>query len=157
VLTSLLVRRVTIPVSGPHLIAAAMLVVGLGQLLALGVGAGSSPWRLMPAMLVSGLATGVLNAVLGREAVANVPVDRAAMGSGSNNTARYLGAAVGITVFSVVLGHAGSGVGPAKLVDGWSSAVLVASAVSLLGAVAIGLVGWAGDRAGHADVLKTGI
>jgi hypothetical protein len=60
------------------------------------------------------------------------------MGSGSNNTARYLGAACGITVFSVLLSHAGSGVGAAKLVDGWSVAVLVASLVSLLGATLIG-------------------
>ncbi len=76
----------------------------------------------------------MLNAVLGREAVASVPGDRAAMGSGSNNTARYLGAACGITVFSVVLSHAGSGVGAAKLVDGWSSAVLVSSALTFVGA-----------------------
>jgi hypothetical protein len=43
-------------------------------------------------------------------------------------------------VFSVLLGHAGSGVGSAKLVDGWSVAVLVASLVSLLGAVVVGAV-----------------
>jgi hypothetical protein len=86
-------------------------------------------------MVVAGVATGVLNAVLGREAVASVPADRAAMGSGSNNTARYLGAACGITVFSVLLSHAGTGVGPAKLVDGWSAAVLAASLVSLAGSV----------------------
>ena len=73
VLTSLLVRRVRIPLSGPHLISVALVVVGVGQLLALGVGTGSSPWRLLPSMVVAGLATGVLNAVLGREAVANVP------------------------------------------------------------------------------------
>ena len=73
VVTSLLVRRVRIRLSGPTLIATAMAVVGAGQLLALGLGAGSSPWRLLPSMVVSGLATGVLNAVLGREAVAYVP------------------------------------------------------------------------------------
>jgi MFS family permease len=134
VATSLLVRRVRIPLSGPHLIAAALVVVGVGQLLALGVGVDSSPWRLLPSMVVAGLATGVLNAVLGREAVANVPVDRAAMGSGSNNTARYLGAACGITLFSVVLGHAGHGSGASALTDGWSKAVLMSSAVSIVGA-----------------------
>ena len=141
VLSSLLVRRVVIPLSGPDLIAAAMLVVGLGQLLALGIGSDSSAWLLMPSLVVSGLATGVLNAVLGREAVANVPPDRAAMGSGSNNTARYLGAACGITVFSVVLSHSGTGAGAAKLVDGWSTAVLVASAASVLGALGIAVIG----------------
>jgi hypothetical protein len=71
--------------------------------------------------------------------VASVPRDLAAMGSGSNNTARYLGAACGITVFSVLLSHAGTGVGPAALVDGWSVAVLVASLVSLVGAALIGV------------------
>ena len=141
VLASLLLRRFKVPLSGPNLIAVALLVVGIGQLLALGIDTGSSPWRLLPSLLVAGLATGVLNAVLGREAVANVPADRAAMGSGSNNTARYLGAACGITVFSVVLSHAGSGVGPAKLVDGWSSAVLLASVVSIAGALVIATIG----------------
>ncbi len=71
----------------------------------------------------------MLNAVLGREAVANVPADRAAMGSGSNNTARYLGAACGITVFSVrAEPRRERAPGAAELVDGWSAAVLVASA-----------------------------
>ena len=112
------------PLPGPRLIALALLVLAAGQLAGLGVGAGSTPWRLVPAMFVAGLATGVLNAVLGREAVVSVPPDRAAMGSGSNNTARYLGAACGITVFSVLLTHVG-----------WDTAVLVAVAVTLAGAL----------------------
>ena len=136
-LTSLLVRRVRIPLSGPDTLAVALVVVGVGQLLGLGLGVGSSPWRLLPSMVVAGLATGVLNAVLGREAVAGVPPDRAAMGSGTNNTARYLGAACGITLFSVLLGHAGSGTGAAALVDGWSTAVWVSVAMSWGGAAAV--------------------
>ena len=43
VLASLLLRRFKVPLSGPNLIAVAMLVVGIGQLLALGIGTGSSP------------------------------------------------------------------------------------------------------------------
>ena len=131
---SLLLRRVAIPWSGTHQIAAALLVLGLGQLLALGIGTASSPWRLLPALMVAGVATGVLNAVMGREAVASVPPDRAAMGSGSNNTARYLGAACGITVFSVLLSHSGEGTGAAGLVDGWSVALLWSSLASVAGA-----------------------
>lgn len=142
-LTALLVRRVRIPLSGPDTLAVALVVVGIGQLLGLGLVVGSSPWRLLPSMVVAGLATGVLNAVLGREAVAGVPPDRAAMGSGTNNTARYLGAACGITLFSVLLGHAGSGTGAAALVDGWSTAVWVSVAMSWVGAVAVA----AGSRA----------
>ena len=58
-------------------------------------------------MVIAGVATGLLNALLGREAVASVGADRAAMGSGANNTARYLGAAVGITLFVVIATHVG--------------------------------------------------
>ncbi len=140
VATSLLLRRVRIPLDGPRTIAAALVVVGVGQLLGVGLGAGSSAWRLLPSMVVAGLASGVLNAVLGREAVAHVPPDRAAMGSGTNNTARYLGAACGITVFSVLVQHAGGGAGPAALVDGWTVAVLVSTGLSWLGAAVV-LVG----------------
>ncbi|MET0998253.1 MAG: MFS transporter, partial [Marmoricola sp.] len=141
VLASLLLRRFSIPLSGPRLIAVAMLVVGLGMLLSLGVGPDSSPWRLLPSLMVAGVATGVLNAVLGRESVASVPPDRAAMASGSNNTARYLGAACGITVFSVLLTHSGGGSGPDELGLGWTTAVLVASALSIVGSGVIAGIG----------------
>ena len=65
VVASLFVRRLRIRVSGPMLIAVAMAVVGAAQLLALGIDSTSSPWRLLPSLVVAGLATGVLNAVLG--------------------------------------------------------------------------------------------
>jgi len=130
VVASLVVRNVRIRLSGPRLIAVALGVVALGELLGTGMTGDSSPWRLVPSMFVAGLATGVLNAVLARESVANVPPDRAAMGSGSNNTARYLGAACGITVFSVLLTHAG-----------WNTAVLVAVGVTLAGAAAAAILG----------------
>ncbi|MCW2757841.1 MAG: hypothetical protein JWO46_1587 [Nocardioidaceae bacterium] len=136
VATSLVVRRLRIPISGPHLIAVSLVVVAVGELLALGVHPGSSPWRLAPAFVVAGLATGILNAVMGREAVANVPPDRAAMGSGSNNTARYLGAACGITVFSLVTSHVG-----------WDQAVWFAAGISLVGAVGCLLDGFRNKQA----------
>ena len=65
----------------------------------------------------------MLNAVLGREAIASVPAARAGMGSGANQTARYLGAACGITLFVTVATHAGD-----TIIDGWNTAVLVSAA-----------------------------
>jgi predicted MFS family arabinose efflux permease len=135
VVTSLVVRRVHLAASGATVIAVSLAVTGAGELLALGVQPDSSPWRLAPAFLVTGLATGVLNAVLGREAVASVPPDRAAMGSGANNTARYLGAAIGITLFSVLMTHTGGG-----LTGGWNVATLVAALLTFAGAAAVGAV-----------------
>ncbi len=139
VVASLAARHLRVTVPGPRLIAIALAVVGAGELLALGVTADSSPWRLAPAFLVTGLATGVLNAVLGRESVASVPPDRAAMGSGASNTARYLGAACGITLFSVLMTHSGP-----DLTGGWNVATAVAAGLTLAGAA---LVAWVGRRA----------
>jgi MFS family permease len=136
VVTSYLIRHLRRPLEGPRPISALLVVVAVGQLTGYGLEVGSSVWRLAVPMFVAGLATGVLNALLGREAVASVPPDRAAMGSGANNTARYLGAACGITLFVVVATHAG-----ADLLAGWNVAVLVAAALSLLGAASIA---WSG-------------
>ncbi len=139
VVTSYLIRHLRHPLEGSRPIAMLLVVVAVGQLTGYGLDASSSVWRLVPPMFIAGLATGVLNALLGREAVASVPPDRAAMGSGANNTARYLGAACGITLFVVVATHAG-----ADLLAGWNVAVLVAAALSLLGAATIA---WSGRPA----------
>jgi len=137
VVTSLLVRRIPHPLEGPRPIALFLVVVAAGQLLTVGLDPGSPLWRLVLPFVVAGAGTGVLNSLLGREAIASVPPDRAAMGSGANNTARYLGAAVGITLFVTVATHAGG-----DLYAGWNAAALVAGAVTLLGAGAIALTGW---------------
>ena len=136
VATAYLSRHVRHPLQGRWPIALSLVVVAVGQLLGYGVGAGSSPWRLVPSLVLAGVATGLLNALLGREAVASVESDRAAMGSGANNTARYFGAAVGITLFVVVATH----VGP-DLTAGWNVAILVSAAITLAGAVVVAIAG----------------
>jgi hypothetical protein len=155
--------------SGPSVVAAlgarwlprwvsprAQLVAGLvgvaaGQLALAGLTPASSIGRLLPGLLVVGVANGVLNAALGRQAVASVPADRAAMGSGANNTARYVGSAIGITVIPVIINHAGpSAVG---VVSGWNVAALVTAAYSLLGALTVLL---ARERAGGPEPAPSG-
>ena len=68
--------------------------------------------------------------------MASVPADRVAMGGGANNTARYFGSAIGLTIVTVLLIHAGAGAGVAGLLSGRSVAVAVTSGFSLLGALA---------------------
>ena len=97
----------------------------------------STASRLLPGLLVLGVGYGAANAALGREAVAHVPPERAGMGSGANNTARYLGAAVGATLV-VLLVTAGSPTGTAAgLLAGWDAAALTGAAVSAAGALAV--------------------
>ena len=139
VVTSVGVRHLPHPLEGPFPTAVLLVLLAVGELTGYGLAAESSPWRLVVPMVLCGIPTGMLNAVLGREAVASVPADRAAMGSGANNTARYLGAAVGITLFVTVATHAGDGV-----VAGWNVAVLVATGITLLGAAAVAAAGLSG-------------
>lgn len=120
----------------------AQLIAGLigaavGQLALFGLTESASLGRLFPALLVAGTAYGLLNAALGRQAVASVPAGRTAMGSGANNTARYLGSAIGLALVTVLVTHAGPGAGPAGLLGGWNMAVLVTVGSSLLGALVV--------------------
>ncbi|GAB2934574.1 MFS transporter [Rhodococcus aerolatus] len=135
VVTSLLARRLPARVTGQAQLVLGLLGVTVGMVMLTGVAVGDGPVRLLPGLLVAGAASGVLNAALGRQAVASVPTHLGSTGSGANNTARYLGAAVGVTVVTVVVTRGGSS--PAAVLDGWDSAVLVTAAVSLAGAVVV--------------------
>jgi MFS family permease len=96
--------------------------------------------RVLPGLVVLGVGYGAANAALGREAVAHVPPERAAMGSGANNTARYVGAAVGVTLV-VLITVAGEPVGtPAGLAAGWNTAALAGAALAAAGALAVLLI-----------------
>ncbi|HSR84654.1 MAG TPA: MFS transporter [Streptosporangiaceae bacterium] len=116
---------------------AGLIGVAAGQVALAGLGSASPVWRLLPGLLLAGAGNGILNAALGTQAVASVPSDRAAMGSGANNTARYLGSALGITVVAVILARGGAAAGAAGLVSGWNVAALVTAAFSLAGALAV--------------------
>ena len=89
--------------------------------------------RLLPGLLVAGAASGVLNAALARQAVASAPQGLASIGSGANNTARYLGAALGVTAIAVLATHPDT----ASMIAGWNLAVIVNAGVSALGALLV--------------------
>jgi sugar phosphate permease len=58
------------------------------------------------------------------------------MGSGINNTARYLGAAIGVTVVSVLASPTGRET-PEQLLAGWDTAVVVCVVLTLVCAAAV--------------------
>jgi predicted MFS family arabinose efflux permease len=110
-----------------------LLVVAVAQALLAGVGPQTGLADLVPGLILAGAANGVLNAALARQAVASAPDGRSGFGSGVNNTARYVGSALGVTVVVVLAGHAD----PATLITGWNLAALVTAGFSVLGAVAV--------------------
>jgi MFS family permease len=140
IVTALGARRLPVAWSGRARMSAALVVIGVGQLLLWHVSPGDGPWRFVPGLLVAGIGSGVLNAALGRESVASVPAGQGGLGSGANNTARYLGSALGVTIVSIVAAPSGVATA-ASLSAGWNRAVLVTTAVSLLGALAVLVAG----------------
>lgn len=128
VVTALAARWLPVWITPRAQLIAGLVGVAAGQLALAGLSAGSPLGRLLPGLLLAGAANGVLNAALGRQAVA--------MGSGATNTARYIGSAVGIAVCAVIVNRAGT-TGTAGLVSNWNLAALVTATFSLVGATAV--------------------
>ncbi|MEU3690134.1 MFS transporter [Streptomyces narbonensis] len=104
------------------------------------LGALEGPWpRLLPGLLVAGAGSGLLNAALPRLAVDSVPPERAAMGSGANNTARYIGSAAGVAL-TLALTPAGP-----------DTALLVSAGLALTGAALTLLLGRRASPTPRAD------
>jgi MFS family permease len=127
-----------------HAVSGGLLLVGSLGVSAAGLAGlavlepGASLWRLLPGIVVLGLGYGGANAALGREAIAHVPRALAGMGSGTGNTARYLGSALGVTLAALLANPAAA---PAELLRGFDATVLGAAVLSAAGAVLVALIG----------------
>ncbi|MEW1903046.1 MFS transporter [Streptomyces sp. NPDC086147] len=92
-------RRLAARLSAAHQLTLGFVLSAAGVLTFLGALEGhAGAWRLLPGLLVAGAGSGLLNAALPRLAVDSVPPERAAMGSGANNTARYIGSSAGVAL-----------------------------------------------------------
>ncbi|MFI0446449.1 MFS transporter [Actinomadura sp. 6N118] len=142
-LAALQARRLPARLSSRHLLAIGLALSALGDVAMLGLDPGEHWWRLLPGLAVAGIGSGLANAMLARLAVESVPADRAGMGSGANNTARYVGASVGV---AMVVAIATSGVhehapdAAQALTDGTDIAMLVSAALALAGAALAALI-----------------
>jgi hypothetical protein len=133
-------RRLSGRVDARYQLAGGLGLCGLGELALIGVGEHSSWWQLVPGLAVAGVGSGFANAALAGLAVHSVPANRVAMGSGANNTSRYIGASVGTALIAAVLAMAPRGGGPAhEFSIGMTHAAIVAGAVSILGAVFVAM------------------
>ncbi|WP_328427416.1 MFS transporter [Streptomyces sp. NBC_00443] len=96
--------------------------------------AGSWP-RLLPGLLLAGIGSGLLNAALPLLAVESVPAQRAAMGSGAQQTFRYIGSCAGVALTIALATSAGGG-----LAQGADIAIVVSSGLALVAAVSVGVL-----------------
>jgi hypothetical protein len=129
---------------GAHAVSGRVLLTGALGVSAAGLAGlvvlvpGASEWCLLPGLAVLGVGYGAANAALGRESIAHLPAAQAGMGSGTNNTARYVGSALGVTLTAVL---AVPSAPPAVLLHGFDVAALGGAALSLVGAA---LIAWLG-------------
>ncbi|MEO3873040.1 MFS transporter [Nonomuraea sp. B12E4] len=107
--SSLLARHV-------RLGAAARLALGLGLSATgfaglLGVGSALSLPPVVAGLAVSGVGAGLINSSITHLAIESVPAHRVSMGSGANNTARYVGSSLGAAGIAAVIGGLGPDLG----------------------------------------------
>ena len=132
---AMLSRRLAPRLSGSTQLVVGLAATGAGMLLLTGLDTTSTVVRLLPGLLVAGVATGILNGGLGRQSVATVPPELAAVGTGVNNTARYVGASIGVTVVSVLATAPRTDV--AAQVAGWNLVAVLTGVLSIAGAAAV--------------------
>ncbi|MEW1774935.1 MFS transporter [Streptomyces sp. NPDC086777] len=125
-------KRLAGRVSPRRQLAAGFLLHAVGALTMLGaLDAGSWP-RLLPGLVLGGAGSGLLNAALPLQAVESVPAARAAMGSGAQQTFRYIGSCAGVAL-TIALATS-SGGGPAHGAD---VAMAVSAGLAVLGAAGV--------------------
>ncbi|MER5749695.1 MFS transporter [Streptomyces sp. NPDC002088] len=124
-------RRLAGRIVPRHQLALGFLLHAVGVLAMLGaIGAGSWP-RMLPGLVVAGVGSGLLNAALPLLSVESVPPERAAMGSGAQQTFRYIGSCAGVALTIALTTSGGS------LAQGADIAIAVSAGLAAVGAVSV--------------------
>jgi EmrB/QacA subfamily drug resistance transporter len=123
---------------GPRVImTGGMACMGIGAILLAFVGADTSAWLIAAALLIVGIGLGLNTSPVNGVAVAAVPPARSGTASGLLNTARMIGATMGIAIlgalFAAFAGQTASGGG--EFLAGLRAAMLVGGSAELVGAV----------------------
>ncbi|OLZ69885.1 MFS transporter [Streptomyces sp. IMTB 2501] len=93
---------------------------------------GSGSWtRLLPGLIIGGVGSGLLNGALPLLAVESVPRERAAMGSGAQQTFRYIGSCAGVALTIALATSAHT------FAQGANIALLVSAGLAAVGAVSV--------------------
>ncbi|WP_318219121.1 MFS transporter [Streptomyces sp. SCL15-6] len=133
-LTALQVRRLATRITSRHQLALGFLLHAVGALALLGSIAAHSWTRLLPGLIVAGIGSGLLNAALPLISVESVPSSKAAMGSGAQQTLRYIGSCAGVAMTIAIVTSARSAAHGADL------AVIVSAVLSVLTALLVSVL-----------------
>ena len=128
-------RRLAGRISSRHQLALGFLLHAAGVLTMLGALDSDSWLRLLPGLVIAGVGSGLLNAALPLLSVESVPPARAAMGSGAQQTFRYIGSCAGVALTIAIATSAGGG-----LARGADIAMVVSAGLALVAAVSVGVL-----------------
>jgi EmrB/QacA subfamily drug resistance transporter len=118
------------------LMTAGMVLLSIQLLYFSQLGQDASFWQLLPGMLIGGLGMSLTMTPTAAAATRAVPVNKAGVGSAVLNAMRQVGGSLGIAVMGAIMAdRAGGRQTAAAFMDGFSAALMVASAIALLGAV----------------------
>jgi EmrB/QacA subfamily drug resistance transporter len=118
------------------LLTAGMILVAVQLLYFSRLDESSTFWNLLPGFLVGGVGMALTMTPSAAAATRSVPVDKAGVGSAVLNASRQVGGSLGIALMGAIMAHEAGGQPTAgAFVDGFQSALLVAAAIALAGAV----------------------
>jgi len=115
-------------------LAVGLALFGVALLTMRGIDPGDDWTRLLPGLLIGGVAVGTISPALAAAMVAVLPVDRGGLSSGINNTFRQLGIAIGIAGLGAIFGHHAEAATVAGITRGLDAVALIAATVALIGA-----------------------
>ncbi|WP_371548921.1 MFS transporter [Streptomyces sp. NBC_00554] len=127
-------RRLAGRVSPRHQLTLGFALHATGALTMLGAFDAGSWTRLLPGFVISGIGSGLLNAALPLLSVESVPANRAAMGSGAQQTFRYIGSCAGVALTIALVTSTGG------LAHGADVAIGVSAGLALVAAVSVGVL-----------------
>ncbi|MCA2219798.1 MFS transporter [Nonomuraea aurantiaca] len=104
--SALLSRHLRLPTAARLALGLALTALGFAGLL--GLGGEFVPALVVGGLVVSGAGAGVINSSITHLAIESVPSHRVGMGSGANNTARYVGSSLGAAGVAGVIGGLGA-------------------------------------------------
>ncbi|MEU5893407.1 MFS transporter [Streptomyces sp. NPDC047461] len=128
-------RRLSGRVSPRLQLTLGFLLHAAGVLTMLGSVASGSWTRLLPGLVMAGVGSGLLNAALPLLAVESVPAQRAAMGSGAQQTLRYIGSCAGVAL-TIALATSSGG----DLARGADVAMVVSAGLAVVAGVVVGVL-----------------
>jgi EmrB/QacA subfamily drug resistance transporter len=113
-----------------------MTLLGIQLLYYSTLGTTANFWDLLPALLIGGVGMALTMTPSAAAIIGSVPTDKAGVGSAVMNSMRQVGGSIGVALIgAIIAAKVGDQRSPEAFVDGFSTALVVASGFAFVGAI----------------------